>query len=81
MMTRIINVFVLLGFLLFVSCEKPEITREIPESIDTLRVIDNKIDSNYGTEIIVSAIDTSKLTPKEKEYLRKIGRASWRERV
>jgi hypothetical protein len=71
MMTRIIYVFVLLNFLLLASCEKSEIERETPESIDTLSVIENKIDSNYGTEFIVSAIDTNALTPKEKEYLRK----------
>ncbi|PKL86759.1 MAG: hypothetical protein CVV22_01315 [Ignavibacteriae bacterium HGW-Ignavibacteriae-1] len=71
MMTRIIYVFVLLSFLLLASCDESKIESEKLESIDTLSVIENKIDSNYGTEITVAAIDTSVLTPKEKEYLKK----------
>ncbi len=71
MMTRIIYVFVLLSFMLLASCDESKIESEIPGNIDTLSVIEDKIDSNYGTEIIVAAIDTNMLTPKEKEYLKK----------
>jgi hypothetical protein len=70
-MTRVIYVFVSFCFLLISSCEKSELEREIPENIDTLGKIENTIDSNSGIEITLSSIDTSKLNPKEIEYLRK----------